>query len=219
MKVVALYRYPVKAMAAEPLEAAELGWWGVAGDREHAFVRSGDRSDFPWLTIRQVPNLTRYQPLADGLIRAPDGREVPLESLELAAELAAAHGAPVHLLRSFRGLHDSSPVSLISLQTVRALSELAGRPLEPLRFRPNIVVDAPEAYAEEELVGRAVEIGKARVRVDRRDKRCMVVNFDHRTAGRDPAVLRTVAQQRDTRLGVYGSVERPGTIRVGDRLE
>ena len=45
-RVVALYRYPVKAMAGEALESAELGWAGLEGDRRHAFVQSEDRSDF-----------------------------------------------------------------------------------------------------------------------------------------------------------------------------
>ena len=47
----------------------------------------------------------------------------------------------------------------------------------------------------------------------------MVVNFDHRTAERDAAVLRAVARHHDVCAGVYGSVETPGTIRVGDPVQ
>jgi hypothetical protein len=43
----------------------------------------------------------------------------------------------------------------------------------------------------------------------------MVINFDHATAERDPAVLRAAAQNRDACVGVYGSVERPGVLRAG----
>src|SRR4051812_32063604 len=46
--VAAIYRYPVKAMAAEVLTEAELGWFGIEGDRRYAFVQSDDTSDFPW---------------------------------------------------------------------------------------------------------------------------------------------------------------------------
>lgn len=222
VKVVALYRYPVKAMAGEPLESAQFGWAGLEGDRRYAFVRSEDRSHFPWLTIRQVPALTTYVPaFSNGAVRVrtPAGRELDLGSAALAEELAAAHGSPVHLLQSSRGLFDAFPVSVISLQTVAGLSELVGRELEPLRFRPNIVIDAPgDAFPEEAWIGREVRIGDTRLRLDLRDKRCMVINFDPHTAERDPAVLRAVAQHRETCAAVYGSCVAPGELRVGDDL-
>lgn len=56
------------------------------------------------------------------------------------------------------------------------------------------------------------------MRVNVRDSRCMVINFDPETTERDPAVLRAVAQQRERCLGVYGSVVRPGVLRAGDRI-
>ncbi|HEX6027213.1 MAG TPA: MOSC domain-containing protein [Solirubrobacter sp.] len=218
MKVVALYRYPVKAMAGEPLTSVQLGWAGLEGDRRYAFVRSEDRSDFPWLTIRQVPALTTYV-AKDGVVRTPAGRELAVDSQELAAELAAAYGRPVHLLRSSRGLFDAFPVSVISLQTVAAVSELVGRELEPLRFRPNIVIDVPGAvFPEEAWIGRGLQVGDARIRLDVRDERCMVINFDPHTAERDPAVLRAVARHRQTCVAVYGSCVEPGEIRVGDSV-
>ena len=61
-----------------------------------------------------------------------------------------------------------------------------------------------------------MRIGGARIRLDVRDTRCMVINFDPRTAERDPAVLRAVAQHRETCAAVYGSCVEPGEVRVGD---
>ena len=62
-RVVALRRYPVKSMAAEELDGAEVSWHGVAGDRRWAFIRDGQvRSGFPWLTIRERPEMARYRP-------------------------------------------------------------------------------------------------------------------------------------------------------------
>ena len=40
-RVAALWRYPVKSMAAEGLEEVEVSWHGLAGDRRWAFVRDG----------------------------------------------------------------------------------------------------------------------------------------------------------------------------------
>jgi uncharacterized protein len=54
------------------------------------------------------------------------------------------------------------------------------------------------------------------MRVDRRDKRCVVINIDPATGGRTPDVLKAVARHRDTCLGVYGSVGQPGRVAVGD---
>ena len=126
----------------------------------------------------------------------------------------------MHVLHSKRGLFDAFPVSVISLQTVAAIGALAGRELEPLRFRPNVVIDAPGAeYPEEALVGRELRIGGARLRLDVRDTRCMVINFDPRTAERDPAVLRTVAQQRETvRRASTARASSPAACRVGDAV-
>lgn len=217
-----LHRYPVKSMAGEQLEASAVGWHGLEDDRRYAFVRGDDDSGFPWLTIRQVPALTTYRPAAkDPLtVTTPAGARLDVRAPELAAELAAAYGGPVHLLRSDRGLFDAVTVSLLSLESVAALAGMVGDPLTAARFRPNVVVEAGDAFAEEGWVGATVAFGRgddaARVRLDRRDKRCAVINFDPATAARDPRVLRAVAQRRDVQFGVYGSVERPGAIRVGD---
>ncbi len=40
-RVAALRRYPVKSMAAEELDAVEVSWHGLAGDRRWAFVHDG----------------------------------------------------------------------------------------------------------------------------------------------------------------------------------
>ena len=48
--VEAIFRYPVKSMGGERLDAATLGWHGVEGDRRLALRRLDDRGGFPWLT-------------------------------------------------------------------------------------------------------------------------------------------------------------------------
>lgn len=50
--VVALNRYPIKSMQAEPLVVADLFWTGLHGDRQYAFVKADNASAFPWLTGR-----------------------------------------------------------------------------------------------------------------------------------------------------------------------
>jgi uncharacterized protein YcbX len=84
-QVEAIYRYPVKSMAGERLEDADLGWYGLEGDRRLAFRRVDDRSGMPWLTASKLPDLLLFAPQRynDGAqgdlpthVRTPDGHEM-----------------------------------------------------------------------------------------------------------------------------------------------
>jgi uncharacterized protein YcbX len=44
-RIVELWRYPVKSMAAEPLTEIDVSWHGFAGDRRWAFIRDGVAHD------------------------------------------------------------------------------------------------------------------------------------------------------------------------------
>jgi MOSC domain-containing protein YiiM len=46
-----------------------------------------------------------------------------------------------------------------------------------------------------------------------------VVTVDPVTLARNPAILRTIAQERDMRIGAYGSTVEPGRVAVGDPVE
>ena len=46
-----------------------------------------------------------------------------------------------------------------------------------------------------------------------------MVTIDPVTLRRDPAILRAIARERDTRFGVYGSTVAPGQVAVGDPVE
>ena len=72
------------------------------------------------------------------------------------------------------------------------------------------------AFLEDGWVGSVVRIGPMRMRVDKRDGRCVVITIDPETSQRTPTVLEAVARDREGCLGVYGSVVEPGRIAVGD---
>ena len=61
-QVETIFRYPVKSMAGERLEDANLGWYGLDGDRRLAFRRMDDRSGMPWLTASKLPDLLLFAP-------------------------------------------------------------------------------------------------------------------------------------------------------------
>ena len=148
-RVVALWRYPVKSMAAEELDGTEVSWHGLAGDRRWAFIRAGQvRSGFPWLTIRERPELAHYRPrfaepdrpnASLTLVRTPSGGELDVADPALAAEL----GPGVRVIKQDRGVFDTMPLSLLSAQTLAGLGRLAGTSLAAGRFRANLLVDAP----------------------------------------------------------------------------
>jgi uncharacterized protein YcbX len=224
--VAGLFRYPVKSMGAEELDEAEVSWNGLAGDRRWAFIRGGqERNGFPWLTIRERPELARYQPrLADPdrpdasavLVRLPSGGEVDVADPALAAEL----GPGVRVIRQHRGVFDTLPLSLLTTQTLAGLGRLAGTDLTASRFRPNLLVEASgTGFPEDAWVGRILRAGGLRLRVDKRDQRCVVVTIDPVTLHRDPAILAAIAKERGACLGVYGSTVEPGRIKLGDPVE
>jgi uncharacterized protein YcbX len=225
-RVVGLWRYPVKSMAAEELDGAEVSWHGLAGDRRWAFIRDGQvRSGFPWLTIREQPELAHYRPFfaeparpnaSATVVRTPSGGELDVADPALAAEL----GPGVRVIKQDRGVFDTMPISLLTVQTLVGLGRLVGADLAACRFRPNLLVDASGCdFPEDAWVGRVLRIGGLRMRVDLRDQRCVMVTIDPVTLRRDPAVLRAIARERDNRLGVYGSAVEPGRVAVGDLVE
>jgi uncharacterized protein len=214
-------------MAAESLQTVRAGWHGLEGDRRWAFVRPGmERSGFPWLTIREKPDLWRHEARyvdpadvenAKTIVRTPDGMEWEVTDPELARHL----GEGVRVIKVGSGIFDTFPLSLLSVQSVEALSGLVGQPLTPLRFRPNLVIEATGggAFPEEQWEGAVLRIGGLRCRLDARDPRCMMVNIDPSDpATATPAVLRAIAQKREAHFGMYGTIVQPGEVTVGDSV-
>ena len=229
--VAEVWRYPVKSMRGEALAAAEIGWHGVEGDRRAAFVRSANRSRFPWFTGRELPDLLLHEaryvdpaaPRSSAIrVRAPDGEELALESEALRGRLAAAAGEDVRLLTLGRGAFDSMPISVMTAGTAASLSDALGRACDRRRFRANLVLDALSVapHGERDWLGASLLVGEGegalRLRVDRRIERCVMITLDPDSAERAPGLLRAVAERAETCIGVYATTERPGEVRPGD---
>jgi uncharacterized protein YcbX len=231
--VEAIFRYPVKSMGGERLEAATLGWHGLEGDRRLAFRRLEDGSGFPWLSASRFPDLLRYAPCHRGEgapgdlpthVRTPEGEEMPILGEALAAEIGRRHGAPVRMMHLRQGIFDEASVSLISSATVGEIARLAGGGAEVRRFRPNVLVRLrrPVPFQEDEWVGGSLSFGEAEdapaVAVTMRDIRCSMVNLDPDTAGSAPEVLRAVVRANGNQAGVYATVTRMGGLAVGQAI-
>lgn len=223
-RVVGIWRYPVKSMAEESLDAVDVSWNGLAGDRRWAFVEDGrPRSGFPWHTIREQPAMRHYRPFfvdparpdeSNTMVRTPGGDDLDVVDPLLAREL----GDGIRVIKQHVGVFDTMPLSLITTQTIASLGAWVEPTLTPERFRPNLLVESidDEAFPEDGWVGSVLQIGGMRMRVDQRDVRCVMINIDPDTDEKDADVLRTVARERDSSLGVYGSTVGPGRVAVGD---
>ncbi len=228
--VTAINRYPVKSMHAEPLDQAELRWTGLAGDRQYAFVRSGNRSRFPWLTGREVSDLVLHRPRFPDpanipaqapVVTTPDGAEFALADPALADRLAQAAGEPVHMMHLGKGCQDAMPVSVVATETLRQLEAGFGAPLGLARFRINVVIESDPALGREtDWCGGTLRFGDAgpSLVMSVGIQRCSMVTIDPATATRDPSVLRMVARDFDNQIGAYGTALHLGMLHVGDTV-
>jgi uncharacterized protein YcbX len=122
-RIEAIFRYPVKSMRGEPLDAATLDWHGLDGDRRLAFRRLDERGGFPWLTATKLPDLILFTPQRrDGgngealptHVLTPEGEEMPVFGETLAAEIGRRCRASVQMMQLRQGIFDEASISVIT---------------------------------------------------------------------------------------------------------
>jgi uncharacterized protein len=119
------------------------------------------------------------------------------------------------------GLTDSFPFLLISEGSLAALNARLAHPLPMNRFRPNLVVEGCDPFAEDDW--KMVRIGPITFRVVKPCARCAITTVDQTTAatGREP--LRTLATfRREGKKVLFGQNlvhNATGTLRADDPLK
>lgn len=222
-RVEAIYRYPVKSMRGESIDAATLGLHGLEGDRRLALRRLDDHGDFPVLTASSLPELVLFTPRGDD-VRTPEGEDLPTFGDALAANVGRRCGARVEMMRWKHGVFDDASVSVITTDTVAEVCRSAGVPPDVRRFRPNLVVRSTRAvpYIEDEWIGGALSFGEEddapAIAVTARDVRCAMLNIDPDDARRNHEVMKVVVRDRDNNAGVYATVTRTGRVSVGQPI-
>lgn len=98
------------------------------------------------------------------------------------------------------GLADGYPLLLIGQASLDDLSQRIGRPMDMLRFRPNLVIEGGEAFAEDGW--KRLRIGDVEFRVVKPCSRCILTTIDpasgERNADREPlATLKTYRERED----------------------
>jgi uncharacterized protein len=234
MKVLELWRYPVKSLLGERVEAVAVTAAGLDGDRRFALF---DVETGLGLTARRAPELLFASAkldsdggvditLPDGSVTRDDsilsawlGRRVTLRSAD--SEGSPRYETPIDFEDepasrwvSFEGaggaFHDSAGAQ-VSLVTTATIGSWDWR-----RFRSNVYLDGE---GEDAWVGSTVALGNAVLDVGMRIGRCVMTTRPQ--AGgveRDLDVLRTINRERSGCLSVGALVMQPGSVQVGDML-
>ena len=245
--VTALYRYPVKGLSPEKLAEVTLtAGETVPFDRAWAIENGPGRfnPDAPkhlpkinFLMLMRNERLaaleTRFDTDTETLTILRAGKQVARGQLpsklgrSMIEQFLAAfmkgdmRGAPHIVSAPGHSFSDVAKkcVHIVNLASVRELERISGRPIDPLRFRPNIIVDGLAPWAEFEWIDSDIGIGPTRLHVFTRTVRCDATNVDPATAARDmsiPALLLRTYGHSD--FGIYATVSDGGAIRPGDAV-
>jgi uncharacterized protein YcbX len=243
--VASLYRYPVKGLTPEPLPRVTLTTGQTfPADRRYA-IENGPTGFDPaapvWLAKTHYLMLMRNERLAALRSHFDDathrltirerGEIVASEDLQTAEGRSAIEaffaerftgelrGPPKILSGGGYSFSDIAKkvVSIINHSSVKAVEEIVGQPVNPLRFRANLYVSGWPAWHEFDLVDETLAIGETRLKIVKRTVRCAAVNVDPETAARDLDIPRGLMQRLGhADCGVYAEVIAGGEIATGD---
>jgi uncharacterized protein YcbX len=247
VRVLELWRYPVKSLQGERLDTADVGPEGIAGDRQWALF---DVDTGYGLTARRVPELL----FAAARLRADGGVQVVLPDgtvadghVEISAQLSAWLGRRVTLRAAGdapgRPRYESPDDDLAEGDRAGAAAP-AGRWHDwqgaPGAFHDNaggrvsLVTTGTlgdwdrrrfrsnvvlDGPDEGGLIGSQVRIGDVVLDVGAPIPRCVMVTRPQPGGlARDTAVLKAIHRERGGDLAVAALVRTPGTARTGDVL-
>lgn len=144
-----------------------------------------------------------------------------------AEALSAYIGRPVRIVRCDRigGTRSQHPATLVSDGSLDALGAVLGvGAVDARRFRMLIELEGGGPHEEDTWVGGRIGLGDAILRISAPVPRCAMTTHDPDTGQRDLDTLRAIKDYRgqvdgrDLMFGVWGEVETPGVIRLGDEV-
>jgi hypothetical protein len=247
IKVVSLYRYPVKGLSPQRLDRAALEpGRTISWDRAFAIENGPGRFDpeqpkylpkINFLMLMRNERLaaltTHFDEDTQTLIISRDGKQVAQGALntKLGRQLIEQFMAS-YMSGELRGRprivsapgHSFSDVAakclhLVNLATIRDFERATGRAIDPLRFRANVYFDGADPWAEKKWEKRTIALGGARLKVFAETTRCEATNVDPATGARNMMIPPTLQRTiGDMCLGVYAEVVGGGEIRPGDPM-
>lgn len=119
---------------------------------------------------------------------------------------------------------DYGRLHLVTTGELAKLEAEVGRPVNPVRFRPNVLLDLPE----DPLPGQRLRVGEVSLTIDQPTSRCVVPSLPQAgVTGLDPEILTQLARHhrkavgergKAALFGCYADVARPGVINRGDEV-
>ena len=209
MYLAALWRYPVKSMAGEPLSRTAVSTSGLTGDRIVQVYRANGRV----ATARTCPGLLGHRatlgPSGEPLV---DGRPWTDPSV---LEDVRRHVEPGATIARDEA-DDRFDILPLMVATDGAIAAF-GRDVR--RLRPNLVIGGVQDLAERSWPGRELRIGDVRIGIRSLRSRCVMTTFDPDTGAQDPGVLRDIVRRFGGRLALDSFVIQGGEIMVGQPVE
>jgi uncharacterized protein YcbX len=246
VRIEHLYRYPVKGLTAEAIEATEVEQGGaLPWDRAFALAQGDapfDPANPAWLpkfhfmclmkNARAAALRAAFDPRRGILtVMAPTAVTAehvlqPAGRARMAAFLTAylgeeARGAPqFHYIPGHVFCDQRRPVvSLLNLASLADLEAKVGVPRHWMRFRANIYFTGPP-WREFEWIGRDLQVGSVRLRVVKRTVRCPATQVNPETGGRDAdPMTELITHFGHKHLGVHAEVLEGGRLATGDAIE
>ena len=245
--VAELHRYPVKGLSAQVLGTVELLPGRTIPHERRFAIAHGTAPIDPaaprWLAkahflqLMSNPRLAalvaEYDPetttlalkrggrnVARGVLSTQTGRTV-IEQFFAAYLKTELRGAPRLVDRGDEAFSDADApfVSIINRASIADLERVVGQPVDPGRFRGNILVDGTDPWAEFGWVGRRLRVGSAELMVADRIGRCAATNVDPCTGQRDLTVPRDLLRGfGHDDCGVYARVTVGGQVSAGDSV-
>ncbi len=215
LRVAGLWRYPVKSLAGEALDAAQITPRGIAGDRL-VHVRGPEG-------VRTARRHYRLLGLAGTLDE--DGRPQvdghPWDSEEARDLVRAAAGADAWLEAADVSSDGPERFDVLPL-LVATDGAVAAFGRDVRRLRPNLLIGGVPGVGETTWEGAELGIGPGgavRVRLDSLRGRCPMTTVDPDTLDRDPEVLRDIGRRFGGRLALNADVLRAGQVALGAEVE
>lgn len=246
-RIAKIYRYPVKGLSPEPLEAVTLSpGKTLPHDRRFAIAHGSslyDPGDPAWAPKRQFlmlarnPRLaaleTRFDDASGILTIHRDGRQVARGEITrqlgrdlinqfLAAFMADEARGAAKIVEAPGVAFTDTPedyVSIINAASVLDLERVVRQPIDPRRFRGNLLIDDTVAWVEREWTGRTLAIGDVRLKVVEPIGRCAATNVDPDSGRSDLNIPKSLMDgYGHADCGVYATVLEGGSIAAGNTI-
>ncbi len=246
--IASIHRFPVKGLSADTLQSADLSVDRlIPHDRRFAIAHGSApinpaapewQSKAHFLQVMSVPKLAALETVYDAettsLEIRRNGRQIARGTLDsrtgctVIEQFFAAYakndlrGAPKVIDLDHGGFTDVDQpfISIINRASVRDLERVVGGPVDPMRFRGNLLIDGAEPWAEAGWVGRRLRVGDVELLVEEPIGRCAATNANPNTGVRDLTIPRDLQRGfGHSDCGIYVRVTAGGPMSVGDTID